>query len=170
MIQQFSPGEVEQIFDEAAALDMQLKEALSLEQLNEIAFETGISSEALDLAIEEVKAQKCLSLGSKSESQSNFINRYSTIQKLSLHNHKYDLVGYTISLFLAGRLGILILHYISNTPESLSEQLFFHKIFLGIIFQTLEFSLNLITVLAALIFPLALAYSSLKTLDSLFKA
>ena len=170
MTKKFSPSEVEAIFHKAASLDLQLKEALSLEQLKEIAFESGISLEALELAIEEVKAQKCLDSKPNIKSHRNFINRYSTIQKLSSHNHNYDLVGYTIGVFLAGRLGILILQYIYNAISELaSGQLIFHKIFLGIIFQILELNLNLIATFAALVFPLALAHRSLKTLNSLLK-
>ena len=157
MTKKSSPSEVEAIFHKAASLDLQLKEALSLEQLKEIAFESGISLEALELAIEEVTAPQQLNLRLKRESSSN-LEAHPAKQNLSLHNQSYSLLIYAISAFVAGRLGLLTLHYFVNTQAYFLDKISSYKYLLRIIAYFLEFNLELITVLAALYFPLALVF------------
>jgi hypothetical protein len=162
MPKKFSPSEVEAIFLKAAALDMQLKDALSIEQLHEIALEAGISAEALELAIEELETQQ---LGSKAQlkEQSYELEAPSANQKPSLRNQPYRSMILVIGTFLAGRLGIFLLHSVSPVHVLLIGQLFSIKVFIGFIAYILELGLELVTFLAALSFPLVLATNLLKT-------
>jgi hypothetical protein len=157
MYKKFSPSEVEEIFLKAAALDMQLQDALSIEQLHEIALEAGITTEALDLAIEELETQQQLDSKAQLIAQSNDLASHSA-KKLSFRNQPYRLIGKVIGTFLAGRLGIFLLHYFPTT-ETLPGQLFSINFVIGFIANVLELQLEVITFLAALSFPFVLVFS-----------
>ena len=144
MQKKFSPSEVEAIFHKAAALDLQLKDSLSLEQLHEVAFESGISPEALELAIAEVEISPQVS-AQKPKRQIEIKKQYGPLIA-------------TTQLLAWSQLGCWALHWVAaqyfflESPPVLKALLSVLALFLESAFQTVSF----FTALAA---PFVLCFS-----------